>query len=364
MIPADTSGHDHDHDHDHDHGHSGHAHASSDQRRQGSAGHSHGSHSHGGHSHGGHSHGSHGHSHAPKDFGPAFALGTALNLGFVVVEVTFGFLSNSMALVADAGHNLGDVLGLLMAWGASVLVKRQATFNFTYGFGSSTILAALANAVLLLVAVGAIVLEAVQRLIEPEPVVGTTMIIVAGIGILINGFTAWLFMLGRERDVNIRGAYLHMVADAAVSLAVVLVGFAVLLTNWNWLDPLVSLVVAGVIVWGTWGLLQDSIRLAMHGVPLNINAQAVRSRLLAIPGVASIHDLHIWPMSTTETALTCHLVVPNGPPGDVVIERTAKMLHDEFEIRHSTLQVEVGPGAPCGAGGCAQPKEAAASALL
>lgn len=349
MIQAETSHHDHDHDH------SGHAHTSGDHQRPETVGHSHGP----------HSHGAHGHSHVPKDFGPAFALGTALNLGFVIVEATFGFLANSMALVADAGHNLGDVLGLLMAWGASVLVKRRATFNFTYGFGSSTILAALANAVLLLVAVGAIVLEAVQRLIEPQPVVGSTMIIVAGIGILINGFTAWLFMSGRERDVNIRGAYLHMVADAAVSLGVVLVGIAVLLTGWDWLDPLVSLVVAGVIVWGTWGLLQDSIRLAMHGVPVNIDAQAVQARLLAMPGVVSIHDLHIWPMSTTETALTCHLVVPNAPPGDALIEQTAKMLHDEFEIRHSTLQLEVGTGAPCGAGaGCAQPKEVAASGAL
>lgn len=345
MTHSDTSHAEHDHG---DHDHSGHDHASD-------------GHGHGGAGHSGHSHGGHGHSHAPKDFGPAFALGTALNIGFVIVEATFGFLANSMALVADAGHNLGDVLGLLMAWGASVLVKRRATFNFTYGFGSSTILAALANAVLLLVAVGAIVLEAVQRLIEPEPVVGSTMIIVASIGILINGFTAWLFMSGREQDVNIRGAYLHMVADAAVSLGVVFVGIAVLLTGWNWLDPLVSLVVAAVIVWGTWGLLQDSIRLAMHGVPVNIDAQAVQTRLLSMPGVVSIHDLHIWPMSTTDTALTCHLVMPGGHPGDAFIEQTARMLHNEFEIRHTTLQLEVGIDTPCpGAEGCAQPKNVAA----
>lgn len=314
--------------------------------------HTHDAHGHGrheGHDHGPHSH-SHGpgHSHAPKDFGPAFALGTALNIGFVIVEAAAGFFANSMALVADAGHNLSDVLGLLMAWGASALIKRRATFNFTYGFGSSTILAALANAVLLLVAVGAIALEAVQRLIEPAPVVGSTMIIVAMVGILINGFTAWLFMSGRERDVNIRGAYLHMVADAAVSFGVVLVGIAVLLTGWNWLDPLVSLVVAAIIVWGTWGLLRDSIRLAMHGVPVNIDAKKVQARLTALPGVTSIHDLHIWPMSTTETALTCHLVMPGGHPGDAFIENAAKMLHDEFEIRHTTLQLEVGTGAPCG----------------
>ncbi|CCB66381.1 cation diffusion facilitator family transporter [Hyphomicrobium sp. MC1] len=310
--------------------------------------HDHSGHDHAGHSHDGHSHGGLGHSHAPKDFGPAFALGTALNVAFVVVEAIAGFMANSMALVADAGHNLGDVLGLLMAWGASILVKRRATFNFTYGFGSSTILAALANAVLLLVAVGAIALEAVQRLIEPAPVVGSTMIIVASIGILINGFTAWLFMSGRERDVNIRGAYLHMVADAAVSFGVVLVGIALLLTGWDWLDPLVSLVVGGIIVWGTWGLLRDSIRLAMHGVPVNIDPGKVQARLAALPGVVSIHDLHIWPMSTTETALTCHLVMPGGHPGDAFIATAAKMLHDEFEIRHSTLQFEVSADAPCG----------------
>lgn len=307
----------------------------------------HDGHEHPGPDHAGHGHGAPGHSHVPKDFGPAFALGTALNVAFVVVEAAAGYFANSMALVADAGHNLGDVLGLLMAWGASVLVKRRATFNFTYGFGSSTILAALANAVLLLVAVGAIALEAVQRLIEPVPVVGSMMIIVATIGILINGFTAWLFMSGGERDVNIRGAYLHMVADTAVSFGVVLVGIALLLTGWNWLDPVVSLAVAALIVWGTWGLLRDSIRLAMHGVPVNIDAKKVGARLTSLPGVASIHDLHIWPMSTTETALTCHLVMPGGHPGDAFIEKTATMLHEEFEIRHTTLQLEVGT-APCG----------------
>jgi cobalt-zinc-cadmium efflux system protein len=327
-------------------------------------GHDHTGHSHAGPEHGhDHGHGGLGHSHAPKDFGFAFALGTVLNVAFVIVEAAAGFLSNSMALVADAGHNLGDVLGLLMAWGASILVKRRATFNFTYGFGSSTILAALANAVLLLVAVGAIALEAVQRLIEPEPVVGSTMIIVASIGILINGFTAWLFMSGGERDVNIRGAYLHMVADAAVSFGVVLVGIAVLLTGWNWLDPIVSLIVGGIIVWGTWGLLRDSVRLAMQGVPVNIDAGQVQARLATLSGVTSIHDLHIWPMSTTETALTCHLVMPAGHPGDAFIEKTAKMLHDEFEIRHTTLQFEVGTGGSCGLGeGCTAPVEAARAA--
>ncbi|MBS0268642.1 MAG: cation transporter [Proteobacteria bacterium] len=304
------------------------------------------------HDHGGEAHG-HNHSHAPKDFGFAFALGTALNVGFVIVEVIAGFLANSMALVADAGHNFGDVLGLLMAWGASALAKRRPTPRFTYGFGSSTILAALANAVLLLVAVGAIVLEAIQRLIEPAPVAAGMMIVVAAVGIVINGFTAWLFVSGSERDVNIRGAYLHMMADAGVSLGVVIAGVALVFTGWNWLDPVVSLIIAVVIVWSTWGLLKDSMRLAMQGVPVTIDVARVETRLLELPGVVSIHDLHIWPMSTTETALTCHLVMPEGHPGDAFIETATKMLHDEFEIRHTTFQFEVSGDAPCGLGaGC------------
>lgn len=311
-------------------------------------GHDHG-HGHG-HGDGADSHGhSHGHSHAPKDFGFAFALGATLNVAFIIVEAAAGFYANSMALLADAGHNLTDVLGLLIAWGATLLVKRRPTLQYTYGFGSSTILAALANAVLLLVAVGAITLEAVQRLASSVPPVGdVTVIVVAAIGILINGFTAWLFVSGSKHDVNIRGAYLHMVADAAVSLGVVVAGFVMLMTGWNWLDPIVSLVIAAVIVWGTWGLLRDSMRLALHGVPARISTARVRSRLASLPGVESIHDLHIWPMSTTETALTCHLVMPGGHPGDAFISETAKMLLDDFEIRHTTLQFEVGAGIPCG----------------
>lgn len=295
-----------------------------------------------------HDHGSHAHDHAPKDFGFAFALGTGLNVVFIAVEALVGFFANSMALIADAGHNLSDVLGLLLAWGASVLLKRRPTLQYTYGFGSSTILAALANAVLLLVAVGAIALEAVQRLGTTPPVSSWMVIIVAAIGILINGFTAWLFAAGRHGDVNIRGAYLHMAADAAISLGVVIVGFAMLVTGWNWLDPLVSLIIAAIIVWGTWGLLRDTMRLALHGVPLGISTERVRSRLAELPGVESLHDLHIWPTSTTETALTCHLVMPGGHPGDAFIFKATKMLHDEFEIRHTTLQLEFGPEAPCG----------------
>jgi cobalt-zinc-cadmium efflux system protein len=292
-------------------------------------------------------------SHVPKDFGTAFALGTALNSGFVVVEAVTGILANSMALLADAGHNLSDVLGLLMACGASLLVRRRPTLEYTYGFGSSTILAALANAVLLLVAVGAIAWEAVQRIAHPPEVSGTTVIVVAGLGILVNGFTAWLFASGRNDDVNIRGAYLHMAADAAISLGVVIAGFVMMTMGWNWLDPLVSLAIVAIIVWGTWGLLRDTARLALHGVPAGIDPAQVQSRLTALPGVASLHDLHIWPMSTTETALTCHLVMPDGHPGDAFIVEATKMLHDEFEIRHATLQFEVGSDASCGlAAGC------------
>jgi cobalt-zinc-cadmium efflux system protein len=289
-----------------------------------------------------------GHSHAPKDFGFAFALGTALNVGFVVLEALAGLAANSMALLADAGHNLSDVLGLLMAWGASVLMKRRPTRQYTYGFGSSTILAALANAVLLLVAVGAIAWEAVERLTAPPPVTGMTMIIVAGLGILVNGFTAWLFASGSSHDLNIRGAYLHMAADAAISFGVVVAGILMLMTGWNWLDPVVSLVIVALIIWGTWGLLRDSTRLALHGVPAGIDPAQVQTRLAALPGVASLHDLHIWPMSTTETALTCHLIMPGGHPGDAFILQATQMLNDEFQIRHATLQFEVGNDVPCG----------------
>lgn len=291
--------------------------------------------------HHGHNHGS-GHSHAPKDFGWAFAVGTALNLLFVVLEAVYGILANSMALLADAGHNLSDVFALLVAWAATSLTRRAPTPRYTYGLGSSSILAALANAVILLVAVGAIAVEALQRFGRPAPVAGITVMVVAGIGIAINAATAWMFARGRGGDINIRGAYLHMVADAAVSLGVVLAGLAIILTGWVWLDPLVSLAIACIIVWGTWGLLRDSINMALHAVPAGIDPVAVRVHLEQMPGVASIHDLHIWPMSTTETALTCHLVMPQGSPGDAWLATVAKSLHDGFGISHATLQIERG----------------------
>lgn len=284
------------------------------------------------------------HSHVPKDFGAAFAIGAVLNIGFVTIEAIYGFLANSMALLADAGHNLSDVFGLLMAWGAATLARTPPTARFTYGLRSSSILAALANAVLLLVAVGAIAWEAVQRLAAPQAVGGVTVMVVAAIGILVNGVTAWLFMSGRHDDLNIRGAFLHMSADAAVSLGVVLAGLVVVLTGWLWLDPFVSLVIVAIIVWGTWSLLRDSINLALHAVPPGIDPDKVRLHLESLPGVCNIHDLHIWPMSTTETALTCHLVMPAGHPGDRFIADAAHKLLRDFKIQHTTLQIERGDG--------------------
>jgi cobalt-zinc-cadmium efflux system protein len=298
------------------------------------------------HHHHGHAHGHHhqdpGHGHAPKDFGLAFAVGTGLNVLFVAVEAIFGLLAGSMALLADAGHNLSDVFALLVAWAASSLTRRAPTPRYTYGLRSSSILAALLNAVILLLAVGAIAVEAVQRFARPEPVAGMTVVAVAGVGILINAATAFMFARGRDKDLNVRGAYLHMAADAAVSLGVVLAGLAIVLTGWLWLDPLVSLVIAGIIVWGTWGLLRDSVNMALHAVPPGIDPGAVRQHLEQLAGVASIHDLHIWPMSTTETALTCHLVMPQGCPGDAFLASVTRSLHDEFGIAHATLQVERG----------------------
>ncbi|APR52668.1 cation transporter [Sphingomonas koreensis] len=300
---------------------------------------------HGSHNHSGHSHA--GHSHAPADFGRAFAIGTALNLAFVLVEGMAGIVTGSMALLADAGHNLSDVLGLLIAWGGAELAKRPASRRFTYGLSSSTILAALANAVLLLFAVGAIALEAVQRFQDPPPVAGLTVMIVAGIGILINGATAFMFMRGRAGDINIRGAYLHMVADAAVSAGVVLGGGLILLTNASWIDPAISLVIVAVILWSTWGLLRDSVTMALHAVPAGIDPEKVEDMLATLPGVTRVHDLHIWPMSTTESALTAHLLIPGGHPGDAFLDDAQHRLEHDFGIGHATLQIEVGDGDPC-----------------
>lgn len=299
------------------------------------------------HDHGGHAHGPGSHAHAPTDFGAAFAIGIGLNTAFVIVEAIFGFASNSMALVADAGHNLSDVLGLLVAWVAVILSRRAPSTRFTYGLRGSSILAALFNAVFLLVAVGAIGWEAIQRLLHPEPVGGMTVMIVAAVGIVVNGITAWLFASGRKGDINIRGAYLHMASDAAVSLGVVVAGLVILFTGWTWLDAATSLVISAVIVAGTWSLLRDSMAMSLSAVPPGIDPDAVRRFLEQRDGVVEIHDLHIWPMSTTEVALTCHMVMPDGRPGDAYLVELARRLRQDFGIHHVTVQVETDPDVSC-----------------
>jgi cobalt-zinc-cadmium efflux system protein len=299
------------------------------------------------HNHAHHGHGSHGHSHAPADFGRAFAIGTALNLGFVAIEGAAGFLTHSMALLADAGHNLSDVLGLLIAWGGAELAKRPASRRFTYGLRGSSILAALTNAVLLFVAVGAILLETIQRLQEPRDVPGLTVMLVAGAGILVNLGTALLFARGRDKDINIRGAYLHMAVDAAVSAGVVVAGGLILLTGAEWIDPAISLVILAVILWSSWGLFTESLTMALQAVPKGIDPDAVEAALVALPGVERVHDLHIWPMSTTEAALTAHLVMPAGHPGDAFLIALQHRLAHDFRIDHTTVQIELGNGAEC-----------------
>jgi len=292
----------------------------------------------------------HSHPNGPQAarFDRAFAIGVILNAGFVLVEWTFGVLANSLALIADASHNLGDVLGLLLAWGAASLARRRPSPRFTYGLRSSTILAALANAALLLVITGGIAWEAILRFRNPASIDAPVVIWVAALGILVNTATALLFLSGRKRDLNLRGAYLHMAADAAVSLGVVVAGLLTLATGWIWLDPVVSLAIVAVILAGTWGLLRDATRLALHAVPEGVDPADVRRFLERQPGVEEVHDLHIWGMSTTETALTAHLVMPGGFPGDAVIAELADRMDRDFGIAHATLQVETGSGTqPC-----------------
>ena len=292
----------------------------------------------------GHSHHGHGHHHPSPgtSHGRAFALAIGVNTAFVAIEFTYGFIANSTALMADAGHNLSDVLGLLLAWGAALLGRSAPKGRYTYGLRSSSILAALANALLLMVACGAIAWEAVHRFSHPAPVAGMTVSVVAAIGVAVNGFSAWLFMAGSKHDLNIRGAYLHMAADAAISLAVVVVGLAIMYTGWTWLDPVVSIAIVLVIVVGTWSLLRESLQLVLAAVPNNVDADAVSEFLAGRPGVSEVHDLHIWAMSTTETALTAHLVMPSGYPGDGTIDGIVEVLRTDFAIHHCTLQVEQG----------------------
>lgn len=287
-----------------------------------------------------HTHSEIGQGHAPADFGKAFLVGVCLNTAFVVAEVIFGLRAHSLALVADAGHNLSDVLSLILAWGAASLAKRPPSLKRTYGLKGTSILASLFNAVLLLVAMGAIAWEAVGRFSNPEKVTGVLVIWVAAFGVLINGVTAFLFMSGRKGDINIRGAFLHMAADAGVSAGVVVAGLIIAATALLWIDPLVSLVIVVVVLWSTWGLLKDSVHLALQGTPQGIDPKAVKDYLASLPEVAGVHDLHIWSMSTTEIALTAHLVVPGESLTDELLSLAVRELHEKFGIEHPTLQIE------------------------
>jgi cobalt-zinc-cadmium efflux system protein len=318
MGTAQHDVHAHGHDHQHGHGHS--------------------------HDHGGHSHG-----HAPASFDRAFAIGVGLNVAFVIAEVVFGLRTQSLALIADAGHNLGDVLGLVLAWAGTVLARREPTPRRTYGMRRFSILAAIANAGLLLIAVGAIIVEAIERLRHPAPVAGGIVSIVATVGIVINLGTALAFMRGRDRDLNIRGAFLHMMGDAAASAGVVVAGLLIGATGLLWIDPLVSLLLAALITWSTWGLAKDSLNLALDAVPAGIDPHEVDAMLRGLEGVVEVHDLHIWGMSTTDVALTAHLIRPCHGGEDALLATATRQLRERFGIAHATLQVEQGLAIhPCG----------------
>ncbi|MGO4379144.1 cation diffusion facilitator family transporter [Pseudoduganella sp. RAF19] len=297
-----------------------------------------GHHHHHGH---GHDHGHH-HHHGEVSHGKAFAIAIALNAIFVAVEFFYGFLANSTALMADAGHNLSDVLGLALAWAAAILAARKPSPRYTYGLRSTSMLAALVNSMLLMAACGAIAWGAAQQLLHPVPVQGLTVSVVAGVGILVNGVSAWMFMAGSKDDINIRGAYLHLAADAAISLGVLISGLLVMYTGWKWLDPLVSLVIVLFIAKSTWSMLRESMDMVLAAVPLNVDPTEVEQFLRARKGVTAIHDLHIWSMSTTDVALTCHLVMPGGYPGDAAVDEIARELREKFSIHHTTLQTEQG----------------------
>ena len=282
----------------------------------------------------------HSHHHHHDDFSRAFALGIVLNLGIVILETVFGLLAGSMALLADAGHNLSDVLSLGVAWGGAKMAQRSPSPRFTYGLKKGSILAALINALLLMVAVGAIAAEAIRRLFDPQPAHAPTMIWVAAVAIAANLGTALLFARGRKRDINVRAAYQHMAADAAVSAAVVFAGFVILWTGQQWVDPVMSLAVAVVILWGSFGLLRESVGMSLMGVPSGIDVDEVEVALGELDGVETVHDLHVWPLSTTETALTAHLVAPGVISTDELLQAARAMLHDRFHIEHCTLQIE------------------------
>jgi cobalt-zinc-cadmium efflux system protein len=319
-------GDDHDHDHDHDHG--GHGEAHDHAHDPGHSGHAH----------------AHGHAHVIGSDGVTRRMGIAiaLNICFVVIEASFGFLSNSVALIADAGHNLGDVLGLACACAAVFLSRRPPGGRFTYGLGRSSVLAALTNAVLLLLACGAIAWEAVGRIAAPPPVAGATVMAVAAVGIVLNGLSAWLLHAGSHDDLSRRSAFLHMLGDAAVAAGVLISGALILVTGWSWLDPVVSLLIVAVILVSTWGLLRDSLHLSLDGVPAGVNSSAVFSYLADQHGVTDVHDLHIWALSTTTVALTAHLVVPDGTSDESLLGSLTPALKKRFRIDHATLQIERG----------------------
>ncbi len=297
--------------------------------------------------HGGHAHHDHAHSHAPASYGRTFAIATGLNLALVAAQVVYGLLTNSLALLADAGHNFGDVMGLLLAWGAFAVADWRPSDRFTYRLRAASILSAFANGLILLVATAAIVWEAVDRFMTPHPVASGTVMVVATGAVVVNGVSAWLLSRGSQSDLNMRGAFLHMLADAGVSVAVIVAAAGIMATGWQWLDPAVSLLISVVILIGCWRLLRDSLRLTMAAVPETIDLDAVTRYLRDLPEVADLHDLHIWAMSTSETALTCHLVTPRGHPGDAFLHRVAHELHDKFDIGHVTLQIELNDGGQC-----------------
>jgi cobalt-zinc-cadmium efflux system protein len=291
----------------------------------------------------------HHHSHPDHSYNLAFAVAVLLNFGFTLIETGYAIVANSTSLLADAGHNLGDVLGLIMAWGSSVLLKRAATARYSYGFKKTTILAALANALMLVATSALIAYEAIDKLLKPGLVNENIVIWVALIGMAINGGTALLFLKGRHKDLNIKGAYIHLASDALIALGVVMAGLAIKITAWWWLDPLVGLLIVTAILWGTWGLLRDSVNLILDAVPHNINQAAVKKYLSDIKGVATVHDLHIWGLSTQETALTAHLIMPEQTLSDQDFEIINEILLHRFHINHVTIQVEKGHHAdPCG----------------
>ena len=290
-----------------------------------------------------HDHAHHHHDHTPDQFGVAFAVATVLNLALVIGQVWYGLAANSLALLADAGHNFGDVLGLILAWGAIAIANWKPSNRFTFRMHAASILSAFANGVILLVATGAIAWEAIRRFSEPQPVASTTMMVVAALAVVVNGLSAWLLSRGSKSDINVRGAFLHMLGDAGVSVAVIAAAGGIMLTGWQWLDPVASLLIAAVILWGTWGVLRESIRLTLNAAPREIDPHDVRQYLAGLPQVAGVHDLHIWAMSTKETALSCHLVTPQGHPGDDFLKHVAHELDHRYEICHSTIQIELAP---------------------